>query len=473
MNVKKKSLILVLLFWIVFIVICLNFPNNSYNKVERETYKTIIFSYVIFGILLMHSIVIKKAYIFEPIILITAMYMAVFIFMPIHDILAHDTLQHGKYVMDGGVKATIIVTISYVFLYIFYNNKIVFNKKIKKVIDNKDKSNNNLKINNREKVVHVSLIIWGVCYSLFLLYLITYRGLNLKYILSAGLTGSFNENLITSSPLAFLGKFGNCLAVPWVYICVYDRNRLKKIVIGILTMIAYFVNGSRYIMIIFLAGPIVYYYTKKKKSPSIITISIVLFVLLISCAFIAVVRNGVRSGASIDFSSFTINDIFFPFYSNFTLYKTFYGTVQVFPSIHPYQLGRGMFLGTLILFIPRAIWPNKPEEAIKDYIEWSINFRARESGLAYNNIGEYYVEFGIIGCIFFMSLLGYICGKIKLLYESKNRNINSLILYSALYPQIFAIINAGWTPANFYTIVFTILPWFFIKSVTKRGTKND
>lgn len=454
----KRAFLLVYL--IGFVIITAFYPNSiAYGSLERQTYLAIIFAYIVIGGCLTHAVCIRNMYFFEPILLISAMYLAVFVFMPIHDILANDTLQFGKYVMGGGVKATVILTVSYFALYIGYSYKLKIrndrsNFKIIKFLEIPD---------NKIKIVEfVSTIIWIVSIVLYIIYIVTTRGLSLRYILTAGLSGEYNAELTMSSPLAFLNKFGNSLAVPFLYIWIFSDNKAKKIFILVFTLIIYFVNGSRYIMIIFLAGPLVYHYIKKKKSPSIFTVSLLLCILLITCAFIAVVRVGVRAGNSFDFSSFTLDDLFNPFYSNFTLYKTFYGVVEVFPKEYPYQLGRGMIFGTLILMIPRAIWHGKPQEAIVDYIKWGINVRASESGLAYNNIGEYYVEFGIIGCIFFMLLFGVVCRRMKDWYNSENRTTTSLVLYSVTYPLIFALINAGWTPANFYTVLFTVLPWFIV-----------
>lgn len=460
----KKAFLFV--YMVLFIIIIALYPSAAiYGEYERQTYISIVIAYLVIGGCLTYSITVKNMYFFEPILLITAMYLAVFVFMPIHDILAQDTLQFGKYIMAGGVKATIIVTISYVALFIGYNYKIRFNSSVSNYIIVKC---NEIEEHDKKMVELISTIIWGSCIALYIVYIITNRGLSLKYILTAGLSGGYNEGLVMSSPLAFLNKFGNALAVPFLYICVLSKNKGKKIFILVFTLIVYFVNGSRYIMIIFLAGPVIYKYIKNKKEPSAYKVALALTILLIACAFIAVVRGGVRTGTSINWSSFTLDDIFNPFYSNFTLYKTFYGAVETFPAEHPFQLGRGMILGTLILMIPRAIWPGKPQEAIVEYIRWSINERASESGLAYNNIGEYYVEFGIIGCIFFMFIFGVVCRRMKEWYLSEVRTTSSLVLYSTTYPLIFALINAGWTPANFYTVLFTIMPWVIINNYIKR-----
>lgn len=450
-------------FTIGLISIIYLYPDCNFPDVEKQTYITITFLYCVIGICMLYAYWTKGVYFFEPIVLITAMYLAIFVFMPIHDIHTKDTLQFGKYVMGGGVKATIIVTISYLSLFIcyYYKNEIYGNV----IIEQKKSCVAFLKA---KSIVKAAVVIWFVSFLLYTFYTVSTRGLSLTYIFTLGFSGMQSDSLLATSPLAFLNKFGNALAIPYLYIYIFSKNKILKIIIFTLTMIVYFINGSRYIMIIFLAGPIIYHYTKKNASPSIYRILIALFILLLGCAFIASMRTGMRTGqGSSAYNQFTIDNIFDPFYSNFTLYKTFYGAVEAFPREHPYQLGRGMIIGTIILFIPRALWAAKPSEAIGDYIEWSINKRARISGLAYNNIGEYYVEFGIIGCIVFMGLLGWACRKMKRLYENPQKDVNSLVLYSALYPCVFSIINAGWTPMNFYSILFTIFPWCIIKKYSK------
>ena len=442
-------LLLIIFFWL--------FPNDLYPMIERKVYGSIIVVYVIIGGGLIYAVLNKSVYVFEPIVLISLMYLAIFVFMPIHDILNHYTTQYGKYIMNGGVRANIIVAISYIAFFIcyYFKQEVYRLKKKKQRIDS---------WYLKKKVVRIALVIWLISFILYIYYTVSNRGLSLDYISSLRFYIMQDDTLTASSPLAFLNKFGNSLAIPYLYICVFSKSKFLKLVVLLLTLIVYFINGSRYVMIIFLAGPIIYRYIKRKQSPKILYTIVLLVFLLFSCAFIASMRHGMRAGeGSSAYDSFTTNDIFDPFYSNFTLYKTFYGVVETFPDKHQYQLGRGMILGTLILFIPRALWPEKPREAICDYIEWSINKRAQISGLAYNNIGEYYVEFGVLGCVFFMGLLGYGCRKMKRLYASPNKTVNTLILYSVLLPCLFAIINAGWTPMNFYTILFCIFPWFILK----------
>lgn len=47
------------------------------------------------------------------------------------------------------------------------------------------------------------------------------------------------------------------------------------------------------------------------------------------------------------------------------------------------------------MFIPRALWPSKPEPVTRSVITTSISAYANMAGTAYPYIGEYYHEFGM------------------------------------------------------------------------------
>jgi hypothetical protein len=76
-------------------------------------------------------------------------------------------------------------------------------------------------------------------------------------------------------------------------------------------------------------------------------------------------------------------------------------------SVHGLSLGY-QFLGTLLFFIPRAIWPSKPTSTG----ELVGNHLIDDFGFTYNNlsnsmVSEGYINFGILGVILFAILLSY------------------------------------------------------------------
>lgn len=83
----------------------------------------------------------------------------------------------------------------------------------------------------------------------------------------------------------------------------------------------------------------------------------------------------------------------------FEIFKTYYGIMKHIPKDLSYTYGQQIFLYTLIMFIPRALWTSKPEPVTRSVITTSISAYANMAGTAYPYIGEYYHEFGVAGVI--------------------------------------------------------------------------
>ena len=154
--------------------------------------------------------------------------------------------------------------------------------------------------------------------------------------------------------------------------------------------------------------------------------------------------------------------IFEAIWGNFDIYKTYYGVVSRIPSQMDYTLGQQMILYTLAIFVPRAIWPNKPQPIIRQVIAVSVNNYAAVAGSAYPALGEWYHEFGVLGCV----VIAFISGRLlKRLWNLSNENsIISLMLFSIVLPSLLQVCIRGYTPTNFWMILTMVLPLFVIKS---------
>ena len=103
-------------------------------------------------------------------------------------------------------------------------------------------------------------------------------------------------------------------------------------------------------------------------------------------------RVAIRSGVGIDTSIINgdmIKDSFdSAFWDNLRIYKNVYGMVPVIPSQYDYVWGRQIVIGTIVMMIPRALWPGKISsyggEGLTTLIGPNI-----ASGQAYPALGEY------------------------------------------------------------------------------------
>lgn len=446
----------------VLILVGLNFiylyPFGQAD-LPRSNYILLLICYFFVASLLIWKIIRSDIYLFEPIVLVTALYMGIFILRPMLDISNFDTVKYGIDISDGSKKATLIFMISFLSFFISY----FYNFSRRKVQILSPLYYRNVPQNKEQFVVLISLTIWLFSFICSLIFLLA-NGYGFLYILTIGASGSaiVDEN---SASLAFLSKFSICLVTSWLYIFVYSKSKLLKIILFILTVIIFLVYGGRAMLLICLLAPVTYYYVSKKKSPSLPTVFTMLIGLLSISTIMQFARWGIRSGDEIVIPKLSFETLFLPFDSEFTTYKVFYGMVKNIPTEMGYLFGEQMIYYTLVMFIPRAIWPGKPDAPVREILEVSLNQLAVISGAAYPNIGEFYVEFGILGCIIFMFLFGLYAKRLKKLYLIGESKSHALILYSVLFPLLFQFTIRGYMPSNFYTLLLAILPCIIIKKL--------
>lgn len=457
---SKKNIFIIYLYSFIGIFLIYKY-NEVVNTVISTSnigfdYLVLVFSYFLSFGLFLALIIIKKCDLLEPFIFCSIILLLIYIITPIINILTNDLLVFGADVMRGSVKGTIIFDLSYIGFSIGY-----FTQKNKGTyLNSKERFSPSLLFRYRNKIVFITLIFWSVCFGFSLLYIIS-TGASISYILSLGARGVVSNNELTGTSLGFIGMFGYSMVTAWMLILVYSKNNILKIVIGILTLITYIIRGYRFIIIIMIIAPFSYYYIKKGKRPSTIKLIILGLILSIIVGILGFARLGLRSGSEISWNIFGIDTIINAIKGNFNIYKTYYGTINAVPDIINYTYGKQM-LYTFIMFIPRFFWPNKPYPLQSTIVEYSINSTAAASGFAFPNLGEYYTEFGIMGCIIIMVLFGKVAAKCKYLYKSINRNENTIISYSIMLPAFMQVIIRGYTPSNFYLIVFLFLPIWII-----------
>lgn len=467
---RKKYLINALTITLMYLLINVFMLYNMQNIVDYNYYKDYIFLMIIYNLI---AIILFITYLknhidmFEPIVLVSVLYIMIFCITPMINIVNGDTLCLGIDVMDGLPKATLIFFISYLYFYSGYylNSKI----KIKKIhIDINDTKNR-----NKKYVSNVAITIWILCYICTIIHMMA-TGKGLMYIITGGIIGNINSDATSVTSIEFLSMFSYSMIPAWMYIYIYSNNDKLKVLLWILTLTSYMVRGFRFIIVILVFAPIIYTYIKNNKRPNLLICMVILLISIFAVGIIGFVRDSIRFGTEINWNDFNLEFILDAIKENFNIYMPFYGLVESIPKEHGYTLGR-QFIYTFTMFIPRIIWPEKPQPIVKDLIGISISEQAVKSGLAWPNLGEFYSEFGIIGTIICMFIFGSVLGLSKRLYQGKNRDNDSLIAYSIILPSCLQLITRGYTPSNFYLVIFLLMPIRIIKILErhKERIKNE
>lgn len=458
-KVSKSALGALAIYLIIGAGLIISFPGSSYSYAERTLYTYLIVAYYMVVGLVVLAIFKHHLYFFEPFTIISVLYIGIFIYRPIQDLFSHAVSYGGIRLVDSGPKATVIFILGFFSFYLGYYTK----KKAKKVSEEKRENDNPASIS-------WLIIAWGVFFSFCIISLMA-QGLSLRYLFSLGQEGErvINEG---NTGMLFLSNFATSFLVVWLMIMVRSKNTRLKIVLSILTFIYLIMRNGRWLILIMGLSPFVYYFTKRKKNPRLIWTVILGFIVLVVFAWMQMNRYNIKTGRELqlfsDRGGLTLELLMAPFDSDFTTYKTFYGMVQRFPKEYPYMYGR-TFLYVFTLFVPRVIWPGKPDNPVRDMVEHSLNKLARRNGRAVANIGEFYANFGIIGVVFLMFLFGYISSKLKKMYEEPSEN--RLIMYSILYPLMFQWVARGNFSGNFYYTLFAFIPLLiqrFVKNISRR-----
>lgn len=423
-------------------------------------YSTVLLAYA-FAVFVIGFILAKrKIYMFEPLVMVSLLYFFIMIIRPLQDMITGDILTDGVYTYDGCIKGTLVFCISFFSFIVGYELK---NRKKNPGVGSESQVKN-IRIGKQELVI--CLVIWTFSYLMVLLYLFS-QGKDLIYILSFGLFGNVNDALYNSK-FKFLAQFSFSAIAPWFIYLVYGKKKIIKIVLSVLTVNLFLIRGTRIVLLGVLLVPVIYHYIKNGKVPKITTIVMIGVSILILFSIIQYSRYSMRHGYGMDaVQTYTLQSVFNVFNADFTTYKQLYGVVVQYPARHEYTYGRQMFLFTITQFIPRAIWPTKPDGVLFEVLSNSVTERVALTGVAFPNFGEYYYEFGIVGCVVFQFILGRLFSEATRLYSRKNISSMDIIQYAILYVVMFNTIIRCNTSSAVFNYLFGIAPIFLIKKMKK------
>ncbi|ANQ54611.1 O-antigen polymerase [Thermosipho sp. 1070] len=402
------------------------------------------------GTIYLLTIFSGQNYLFEPLHLVTLIYILEFSISPIIDTINGNTSLFGINVFGSLGKSTLIYVISY-FSFIFGYLSNSFSKKF---------SWNNQNIKVRESInfkVFVSFLFWMVSFSNAIALFYT-KG-SVVYFLTLGLINTGKINLVQAD-VGFLYMLTYIMIAPWLYLTVLlPLRKIFKIILTCLTFITFFSLGFRYIFLVMFIAPLIFHAKSNRRFNKlfIIKLIIILLILLIFFALLGSIRGSLKRFERIKYTGSLFDSIIQVFISNLNdTYKAFYALVENYPDNYNYTFGKQMSY-TFIYVIPRILYKSKPLPEIKNVLYNSLGKVGLTSGVAWPNIGEYYVEFGILGVIIFMYLFGYFSKIIFLRYYFYTNSYDDIIFYSMFYPLLIQIIMRGYTPSNFWFLLFLYL----------------
>ena len=457
---KRKFILLIIM---IVLGIYLTLQCDFHGEYAMQ-YFILVLSYFFVGWLMIYPLITNKVDIFEPYLLVIGLLWLIFSVAPIVLTKAGKTHLYGVDFMGGCIRATVVYFLGCMAFYVGYFRKRRFDH---------SKEDDYVIAPFRDESMTLLFMgtVWAICYAIGLFYALRQYGISIGYIVTLGMQGTVVRN-DGDSMLGFLSNFTFCLPIPWLYI-MQCHKRWLKYVTTFLMFALYLIMGARFILIVWGLAYATVWFISHRKRPSAKLLIAIMIVLLFFISFMGAARSGLKRGTAYDFSSFSKETILIALESNFNIYQPFYGIVEDYPSTYGYTLGEGMVFNTIITFIPRMFWSGKP--MARDYVvPRAMRLSLGDSvidkaAMAIPNIGEFYIDFGIIGVILIMFIYGNVLQRITKKLKRKNTSISNIIGYAVLYAVNFQLVIRGYTPNNFYLVIFMMMPHWLYELYIKEG----
>lgn len=422
------------------------------------------------GFVFLLAIVIKQSgddiYIFDPFFMVTLLFVLLFYAAPLIQFSVGETARYGIDITPYCLEGTLYVMLGYISFFLVYQvssgggdawftTKGFYREPSKGA---------------RGLIAKWSVWIWVIAYLMCCANYMM-RGYGILYIISGGFGGE--QAIIQEDSFAFLAYAKLSLISSWLMYFCYGKQRAVKLCMFFLTFTAMMLGGGRASLLILLLAPVVVTYVKDRRSPNFWLVIGLVVAAVLFFAIIQVARVGIRSGMGFDLSGISSDMLFGPFSAEINDFMSYYALLPVVPEHHDFLFGSQMFGYSLILLIPRALWPGKPYPQVYDLVQLSLGDMAVANGNAYPALGEYYVEFGVVGIVVLMGLFAIACKFLRRLYLNSEGSSLSVVAYGLFYPFIFSLVARGYFPQNFTTALFLFAPVVIVSYVVSRGSSNN
>ena len=400
---------------------------------------------------------------FEPFTMVTVVYTLTLFVAPVIEFGLGSVSRFGIDVSGNTLFATFAATLGYIAFFAGY-------ELYHPAPPRRNASRRGADRGNSELVSKVALVLWLLAYALCL-YNYLKRGYGLSYILTAGFGGDAAGDVGEDS-LAFLAYAKYALVGCWMCLFAHSSNKPVLVLTYVLSAGMLLFGGSRSSLLLILIAPLAYHYIRAGREPRVRSVLLAVFALVFVFAAIQVARNGVKLGNGFSLAGYSLSEMFTPYLNEVEGFKIYYALFDVFPEKMGHLLGSQMFGYTLVMLIPRAIWPGKPDAVIHEIVCQAMGLQALQSGNSYPFIGELFVEFGIIGCFVGMLLFGLLCKKLGQLRFCDGDDKFRLIAYCLLYPALFQFMIRGYFPSNCMMLIFLLVPVLLVDcfSLVRKGS---
>lgn len=373
---------------------------------------------------------------------------------PIYDIITADYLWYGYNLFGNGLLATSVAILGYLVFVAVYACSAA-NTSVSRLFDEG--------LCESSYTIPVIVAVYVLSFAANAYYMTASGGVDLLFTLSLGFVGDGGGEK-SEAALGFISMFSYCLPAATLMFTEYGESRILK-VLAVYFMLALQVSrGFRFIIFEIAIMFLCYYYLKNRKMPNPCIMGSALLLLLGMVLFMTMFRNDIRGGATADLSGVSFSSLQKSFdemfWDNLRIYRNFYGMVATIPNNVPFVYLQQMVIATIVMVVPRAIWPGKPQHFGLG-LDKIIGANFFGTGQAYPNLGEYWYSFGLVAVIVFMAIYGWWMKRSMVRFGKADDKISKMALAVLIAVNVQLIIR-GYTPSNFWFVVFSIAPLYLI-----------
>lgn len=427
-------------------------------------YYVVLLSYFFVGIIIVVFYTKVEFDIFSPVFWVIIPTFFTFSVGPMTSVILNDTTIEGFEVFEGCYSGTCVYVLSIlVFMLIYYGtyqNYSVEDTKVEKITEVYESQPI-----SKQTLVNICLIfvILGMAVSY---YSLLKRGLSLKYILSLGTNDSSTGDLESIGGLIDVIFF---MYIPLLLLDRYMDNKILLITLRVLAAIPLVVRGNRFFMLMYVIPLVVMYYTNRNKRPSFLTGALALVAFIALMTGTQFIRSSLRMGDAFNEAwrgEYNLLYIWNSVQINLDMYKTLYGACMHFPDGHMFTFGIPMILGTIAQILPKSI---RPFDLINVVMYERQYFMGPNSGhWTYAQLTEYYIELGVVACMFFMGIFARFCKKVQAIVWNPDRDYLDCVLFAQMIPMIFQLVLRGQLTSNFWIMAFMMVPYWVIRNISFR-----
>ncbi|WP_420866991.1 O-antigen polymerase [Cobetia marina] len=189
-------------------------------------------------------------------------------------------------------------------------------------------------------------------------------------------------------------------------------------------------------------------------------------VLVFGLLFIFPLLDKFRTFSSNDGFGYNL-DYSFLLSGHFDSYQNFIRVFDLEMISYGWQL-----LGAILFFVPRSIWPNKP---VGSGYNLAQDLNLSLSNISLNYLGEGYINFGILGVLLFLAILGIFCGWFDRKFWKKNINAGvniSNIFYMFSLGLVFFLMRGDLMSSFAYSMGMLFSVMLVVKIFNKLDSTN-